>query len=61
MPKIVDEPADCFRERLLCDCGHEMQADNIMLPTDPPKYPHSCEKCGSSGVFSHVYPRIVFR
>lgn len=45
-----------------CDQCHNgmMRPTNIMLMTDPPKYPHKCNTCGHEQVFSVKYPFISY-
>ena len=36
-----------FNVRLYCVCGGEMKSNGITLTTNPPMYPHVCDKCGT--------------
>ena len=38
------------------DCDGEMLSTGVMLTSDPPQYPHECNKCGESKTFDKVYP-----
>lgn len=45
-----------------CEDGY-MVADNMVLTSNPPQYPHACDKCGYmiySGIYKR-YPRIETR
>ena len=44
----------------ICDCGAMMSHTGRVLPTHPPKYPHSCTKCGKVENLTHLYPRIEY-
>lgn len=61
MPKIVDEPVQAYRERLLCDCGHEMEFTGGTLLSSPPQYEHHCKGCGARATMKQKFPRIEFR
>jgi|JI10StandDraft_1071094.scaffolds.fasta_scaffold883266_3 DNA-directed RNA polymerase subunit RPC12/RpoP len=44
----------------LCDkCGDGlMEHTGIMLMSDPPKYPHKCNRCGTVMDFFQKYPTV---
>ena len=46
----------------LCDaCGDGVTvATGLMLPTDPPKWPHQCNKCGHTANLEQKYPTVRF-
>ena len=44
--KIKRVPVDVSIEYLYCDCGEEMEKDNVVLTTNPPKHKYKCPKCG---------------
>lgn len=48
--------------KMLCDCGGEMKpSGNIMLTCEPPKFPHTCDKCGRQESYTERYPTIRWR
>jgi len=61
MPK-QREPVQAYIEDYICDvCGEgKMRNDGFSYDTNPPSYPHKCDKCGNVDKFCKVrYPRIV--
>lgn len=48
--------------RLMCDkCdGGEMLPTGVSLPSNPPQFPHKCNKCGYEGApcIGRRYPRL---
>lgn len=46
----------------ICDeCGeHPMQANGLMLPSDPPKFRNDCP-CGAFKMLGERYPTVRFR
>lgn len=42
-----------------CNIG-VMEQTGVMLPTDPPKWPHKCNHCGKTDVFWQKYPAIRY-
>ena len=42
-----------------CNDGY-MRPDPIVHMTNPPQYPHTCEKCGQKAVFDVRYPCITY-
>lgn len=42
----------------LCDCGGEMLPTGNILMSNPPKFPHECEKCGKSVSLLERYPTV---
>lgn len=53
-----------FMVRLMCDkCGEgEMKQTGVQLLSNPPQYPHRCDKCGSETTIrgGKTYPRIEY-
>lgn len=50
--------------RLFCDedgCPGEMRPDGRCLASNPPWYPHVCEKCGARENTRKVYPFIEYK
>lgn len=43
-----------------CSDGH-MRPDGVVLLSDPPKYPHTCDNCGATAVFPFMYPRVMYK
>ena len=49
--------------RLMCDkCGEgEMKPTGVCLTSNPPQYPHKCNKCGAEvTVRGKTYPRAEY-
>ena len=44
--------------RYLCDCDGEMLPTGNILISNPPKFPHECEKCGKSVSLLERYPTV---
>ena len=42
-----------------CECGGEYVFDGIVLTSYPPKYPHTCNKCGKKVHLDTQYPSTV--
>ena len=53
-----------FMVRLMCDkCGEgEMKPTGIQLLSNPPQYPHACNKCGAETTIrgGKTYPRFEY-
>lgn len=50
-----------FRVTIQCSlCSGHMEFTHVMLPTDPPKYPHRCVDCGHTMILPMAYPHIEF-
>lgn len=47
----------------VCDaCGEgHMKPTCMCLPSNPPQYPHACDKCGECRTFNVIYPRTEYR
>lgn len=61
MPKEVKQHVRTYRTKMICDCGGEMIAEDIILPTYPAQYPHTCNKCGKREVYDKRYPVIEYK
>lgn len=55
------------RVSMYCDCGGEFILGNgttndviAVLLSNPPKYPHTCNKCGKQEYFVKEYPYIDY-
>ena len=61
MPKSKQK-IQMFEEDMICPKREDgyMRPDIALLPTSPPKYPHTCDACGHQAVFDVCYPRIVY-
>lgn len=46
--------------KYLCDCGGEMvyEDGNIMLMVHPPRFTHTCDKCGNTEHLLQKYPTV---
>lgn len=54
-------PVNTYLVRLMCDkCdGGEMKPTGECLTSNPPQYPHRCDKCGHmERVRGKTYPRL---
>lgn len=40
----------------VCECGGEFVFDGIVLTSYPPKFPHTCNKCGKKVTLDRQYP-----
>lgn len=59
MPEVREVRTRQVDERCpVCGKGW-MRPTGIMLPTEPPQFPHSCTACGYSQVYPVRYPYIV--
>ena len=45
---------------MICECGGEMKPTGITYTSNPPIFPHICERCGKGDSFREMYPRIVY-
>ena len=45
----------------VCDsCGEgHMRPTGLTLTSHPPQYPHLCDKCAASAVFTVIYPQLL--
>jgi len=46
--------------RRICDCGGELLPEGRALLSNPPKYPHTCDRCGKAETFLKQYPLIHY-
>ena len=55
-------PIKYFQEDYLCDvCGEGFyRSTGISLMSNPPQYPHICNKCEDRKTFNCIYPRIMY-
>lgn len=53
-------PAMVFSVYAICKCGAEMLPDGTRLDSNPPWYPHYCNRCGNRESLREVYPRQQF-
>lgn len=45
----------------VCNQGNMQIAGSIMLLTQPPQFPHVCDKCGHSATYPERYPAVRYR
>lgn len=57
---IKGVPVDVSIEYLYCDCGEEMERDNVVLTTNPPKHKYKCPKCGKIEFLVEYYPKLTY-
>ena len=48
-----------FRVKLKCDCGGDMIYNGMVLTSNPPLYPHICDKCEARVNRRNKYPMIT--
>lgn len=66
-PRVREERVDVHQIKAYCpECGDPLErADNVMLPTDPPKYRYQCSYqwggCEYTTVSSEIWPRVEYR
>ena len=62
MSKILSSPVSVVKDRLICDCGGEIvRTDGGVRMSNPPQYPHECNKCGEHQyIRGESYPRIRY-
>lgn len=61
--RFREEPLSAVWRRWICneeDCDGEMKPTGQCFPSNPPQYPHRCEKCQRQESASAVYPRIAY-
>lgn len=46
--------------RRLCSCGGEMKPGYYVLTSNPPQYPHVCDRCGRSETYLVCYPEVRY-
>ena len=44
-----------------CECGGEMIRNGNVLCTYPPKYSHTCNKCGNIEAYWNKYPKVEYK
>ena len=50
-----------IKTEMICDkCGGTMIPTGMCLMSNPPKYPHKCDKCGFEETYNVSYPNIEF-
>lgn len=51
-----------YQVTYICDaCGvGEMVPTGVALMSNPPQYPHKCNKCGSENTLRSKYPKTVY-
>lgn len=45
----------------VCEEGRMKRDGGIVLMSEPPQYPHVCDKCGARQLFENSYPYITYR
>lgn len=48
--------AEIYIVNEMCECGGEFVFDGIVLTSYPPKFPHTCNKCGKTVHLDRQYP-----
>lgn len=43
-----------------CECGGEFEPTGMKYMTNPPQYPHKCNKCEKKEQFRCTYPKIEY-
>ena len=44
--------------RYLCNCGQEMIPTGEILMSNPPRFPHKCNKCETRADLEEKYPTV---
>lgn len=44
-----------------CDCGGEMLPTGNVLCSYPPRYTHTCNKCGNFDSYLDRYPKVEYK
>lgn len=57
---IKSIPVDVSIEYAYCNCGEELEMDNVVLPSNPPKYKYVCPKCGKIEYLKEHYPKLTY-
>jgi hypothetical protein len=60
MNEILTE-LKAYRAEAFCECGGKFVPSGVALLTNPPKYPHYCNKCNAKDVFPNTYPKVVYK
>ena len=51
-----------FEVKMQCEkCNGEMEQSGNILLTNPPLYPHNCNKCGYAENYRIQYPNIAYK
>lgn len=61
---IKECKVEAYAEKYICDkCkeGEMLPTGENMWLSNPPKFPHRCNKCGFESAFIERYPTIKFR
>lgn len=58
--KEIKKPVREYIVHAMCECGGEFIPGDMVLMSDPPQYPHKCNKCGTSATFNKKYPSIEY-
>ena len=60
-PVFKKEKVETYYVHVFCPkCDAEMKPDNVIFPTWPAQYPHTCPKCGYKHIFGKSYPVIEY-
>ena len=60
MSEIKEVPVRPVMLHLMCECGGEMFSTGEVLLSDPPLYPHRCNKCWTiEQNHEETYPHIA--
>jgi predicted SprT family Zn-dependent metalloprotease len=49
-----------YKVSYICECKGEVLPTREMLMSNPPQFPHKCNKCGKEYVFDKKYPYIAY-
>jgi hypothetical protein len=58
--KEIKLPVYNYIVRATCECGGEFEPTGMVLMSNPPKYPHTCNKCGKEEIFVKKFPHYTF-
>lgn len=60
MSQLIEREMRSVEVDCVCDCGHPMRPNGVVLMVNPPVYPHKCTGCGRFEKFEIQYPFIKY-
>ena len=58
---IQSIPVNIYIEHAYCECGEQMERDNLILMSNPPRYKYRCPKCGKIETSYELYPKTFYK
>ena len=57
-----EQKVETYYVRLYCECGGEMKPNGMSLMSNPPQYPHNCDRCGyKENISDKRYPLTIYK